>query len=142
MKKIPEEILSFIVGQRASVLATSIATDEVHAAAMLYSCQKDPLEIYFFTEKGTKKIEKISKEKMCHASLVIGTTEELKQTLQLSGDLIVVEDLDEIEKVKEIHYQKFPQSRAYESENTVFLKFIPNWWRHTDYKTRPPVITE
>ncbi len=142
MKTLPKEVLSFLLRQRVSVLATSLPLEKVHAAAMLYSCNPDPLEIYFFTESSTKKVEKLTDAKQCHASLVIGTTEELKQTLQLSGTIYLVETSSEIEKITAIHYKKFPQSKSYESDKTLFLKFIPDWWRHTNYVSRPPVITE
>jgi len=142
MKTLPKEVLSFLLGQRASVLATALPLEKVHAAAMLYSCNPDPLEIYFFTESGTKKVEKLTETAHCHASLVIGTTEELKQTLQLSGTLYLVQKKNEIDKIKELHYAKFPQSKVYESDTTLFLKFIPDWWRHTNYSSRPPITTE
>ena len=142
MNKIPKKIIDFILEQRACVLATSINKENVHASAMLYSCNENPLELYFFTQKNTKKVETLLNDKNCHASVVIGTTEELKQTLQLSGNLELLENDDEISIIKNIHYKKFPQSKSFENQETLFLKFSPDWWRHTDYKSRPPIITK
>ena len=142
MNTIPNKIIDFIMQQRACVLATATLHENVHAAAMLYSCNENSLELYFFTEKGTKKVEKLLDAKSCHASIVIGTTEELKQTLQLSGTLKILEDSDAISMVKRIHYKKFPLSKSYENQETLFLAFTIEWWRHTDYESRPPIITE
>jgi general stress protein 26 len=142
MNKMPRKIIDFILEQRACVLATSISNENVHASAMLYSCNKNPLELYFFTQKNTKKVGTLLNNKSCNASIVIGTTEELKQTLQLTGSIKLLENDDEISKVKNIHYKKFPQSKSFENQETLFLKFSPNWWRHTNYESRPSVITK
>ena len=141
MNKIPPTILNFITQQRSCVLAVETEGSTVHAAAMLYSERQSPLEFFFFTLSTSKKTEKVT-HGVCSASVVIGTTEEIKQTTQLDGKIELVTNTEELDEIKKIHYQKHPLSKSYEDTATVFLKFTPTWWKHTDYTTRPPTVLE
>ena len=48
---------------------------------------------------------------------------------------------DELPNVHEIHYAKHPNSAKYKDDPaTIFLAFIPQWWRYTDFNTEPPTI--
>ncbi len=134
------QVKAFIQSQHAAVLAVPLPDNAVHAAAMLFSFDLNLAEFYFFTEAGSIKLRPLETRSTCNASLVIGTTEENKLTLQLSGILAKVEQFDTLEKIKIVHYARFPQSKAYENATTVFLCFTPIWYRFTDYHTKPPQI--
>ncbi len=73
------------------------------------------------------------------ASVVLGFSEEEWITLQMDGEVRAILDKDELEKVHKIHYAKYPDSKKWKDDpSTIFLAFTPNWWRYTDYNTKPP----
>ncbi len=75
--------------------------------------------------------------------MVIGFSEEEWLTLQIDGTIEIIQDEDEIKRVKTIHYQKNPSSKQFENiPTTIFLAFTPIWWRFTDFNSEPPFVME
>jgi len=74
--------------------------------------------------------------------MVIGLSEEEWLTLQMHGDVKIISDNKELEKVYKIHYAKHPEAEQYKGPKTVFLEFTPTWWRFTDFNTNPETIIE
>lgn len=140
MIKFPLHIQDYINSQRTAVLAVPLANKDVHAAAMLFSYHTSQAEFYFFTESGSNKMQAFKVNNSCRAAMVIGTNEENKKTLQMSGQIFQVKERNTLEAVKIIHYARYPESIPFENQSTVFLSFAPNWYRFTDYQTRPPKI--
>lgn len=140
--KLVSKAYDFLTKERCAVLSLLVAKDTVHSAAMLYSYQVDPLELYFFTESDSRKMAYLGQKQTLNCSLVVGTTEEKKKTLQMNGEILFVTDESYLKKIKHVHYARFPKSIPYESPKTVFLKFVPRWYRFTDYTFRPPEISE
>lgn len=67
------------------------------------------------------------------SSLVIGFSEEEWTTLQLEGE--VEETFDEERKrATETFHEKFKNDKSKLTEENVFLKFTPSWWRYTELK--------
>jgi len=64
---------------------------------------------------------------------VIGFSKEEFVTLQFHGEAKLIKDEGNL---KEVYFAKYPNVREYEKDDdAVFLKFSPNWFRYTDYKT-------
>lgn len=140
MQSIPDTVQEIIRTRRSCVLSVE-SKDGVHSAAMLYSHSSDYASLYFQSESSTEKMSLIQDVLVSRAAVVIGTTEEEKITLQLRGKIRLISDLTELKSVKDIHYAKHPLSQPYESDKTVFLEFIHDWYRLTDYRVKPPQLT-
>ena len=136
-----KKILDFLTKHRVSSLTTMLPDGTPHAAALHYSHNEEPIEIYFSTENTSRKCKGLLKGETVKASVVVGFSEEEWVTLQMDGDVTAITDKDELEKVYKIHYPKHPNSEKYKDDPaTIFLKFTPAWWRYTDYNTNPLTI--
>lgn len=127
-------VLDFIKNNRISCLTTMLKDGQPHAAAMHFCHSENPLEFYFLTEKGSRKAAKLPSK----ASLVIGFDEKHMVTLQLEGDIVIVEG-DEQQKALETFHAKFNNDVSKLTEEDIFLKFTPTWWRYTELKADPEV---
>lgn len=108
---------------------------------MHFSHNENPLQLYFSTESTGKKVQGLLKGEVGKGSVVLGFSEEEFVTLQMDGEVAAILDSLELKKAKDIHYSKIPTAKKYENEpETLFVKFIPKWWRYTDYKTNPLTI--
>ncbi len=135
------KIFDFLATHRVCSLTTLLNDGSPHAAALHYSNKNELLELYFSTENTSLKTQAILDGKPTKASVVIGFSEEEWITLQMDGQAKAVLDKNELRSVHAIHYAKVPDSEQYKDDPaTIFLKFIPKWWRYTDYNTDPPTI--
>jgi general stress protein 26 len=140
VKRVDGKIVAFLEKHRVCSLTTMLPDNIPHAAALHYSTNGDLFELYFSTEKSSKKCEGLLSGKTVKSSLVVGFSEEEWVTLQMDGEVEVVSDND-LEKVQKIHYARHPNSAKYKDKpETIFLKFTPKWWRYTDYNTDPLTI--
>lgn len=136
-----KRVLDFLANHRVCSLTTLLKDGSPHAAALHYSNNKEPLELYFSTENTSLKTQALLDGKSTKASVVIGFSEEEWITLQMDGEVKAVLDKNGLRSVHVIHYAKVPDSEQYKDDPaTIFLKFIPKWWRYTDYNTDPPTI--
>jgi len=134
-----DTVKNFITNHRISVL--SIVTDEgvPHASTLHYAWDENTDSFIFFTRTDTIKYKTLGK-RASPASLVIGFSEEEFVTLQCHGEAKLIEDESSLEKV---YFAIHPNMREYEKDDaSVFLKFSPDWYRYTDYKTEEPIIFE
>jgi general stress protein 26 len=133
-----KKILGFLSKHRVCSLSTMLPDGTPHAAALHFSHQNGPLEFYFSTESTSRKCKGLLKGEIVKGSVVVGFSEKEWITLQMDGEVVSIEDKDELAKVHKIHYLKHPTSEKYKDEpETIFLKFIPKWYRYTDYNTEP-----
>lgn len=79
------KILAFLTKNRVCSLTTLLKNGSPHAAALHYSHQNNPLELYFSTEKHSRKCEALLNGRSSGAAVVIGLSEEEWITLQLDG---------------------------------------------------------
>lgn len=136
-----QEVLTFLSQNRICTLAIALPDGTPHAAVLHYSHQDSPLEIYFSTDRTSRKYQALITNKLAKASVVIGHSEQEWITLQLDGTLISITDPLILQTIQGIHYQKLPDAEKYkEDPSTVFLAFKPTWWRYTDYNQNPPHI--
>ena len=132
------KILTFLTDHRVCSLTTLLKDGAPHAAALHYSHQSEPLELYFSTENTSVKCEALVEGKPGKASVVIGFSEEEWVTLQMDGEVVAILEPAELEAAQKIHYPKHPESEKYKDDPaTIFLIFVPKWWRYTDYNTDP-----
>ncbi|MBI4129893.1 pyridoxamine 5'-phosphate oxidase family protein [Candidatus Roizmanbacteria bacterium] len=136
-----KQIIDFLTKQRVSVLTTLLKDGSPHAAALHYSHKINPLELYFSTENTSVKCQALLEGNSVKGSVVIGFSEEEWITLQMDGEVTAIFDTDKLKAAQAIHYPKHPKAAQYKDDPaTIFLKFIPNWWRYTDYNTDPITI--
>lgn len=141
MKPITNEITSFLSTERVGVLTTLLSNGVPHGAAVHYSFVVDPLLFYFSVDITSRKCEQIKVNKKSKAALVLGVSEKDWRTMQLEGEVEQLTIPSDITSVKAIHYQRNPGSQIFDKDpNTIFLRFIPSWWRYSDFNTRPPKI--
>jgi len=134
-------VQEFLTSQRVCSLTTLLKDGAPHAAALHYSHHMDPIELYFSTEKTSKKCQALLYGNSTKGSVVIGFSEEEWITLQLDGDVQAIFYPSELRTVHAIHYAKHPDSEKYRDDPlTIFLKFVPSWWRYTNFKTDPVTI--
>ena len=135
------KILAFLTQHRVCSLTTLLPDRSPHAAALHYSHISDPLTLYFSTENTSRKCLGLLKGEMVKGSVVVGFSEEEWITLQMDGEVRAISGQGELEKVHLVHYAKHPKSEKYKDEpETIFLAFMPTWWRYTDYNTDPMTI--
>jgi|SRR3989304_4397858 len=135
------KVLEFLTEHRVSSLTTLLPDGSPHAAALHYSHTGDPLTLYFSTENTSRKCQGLLDGQKVKGAVVIGFSEEEWLTLQMEGEVWVVTDRVELEKIHRVHYLKHPNSEQYKDlPETIFLAFRPVWWRYTDFNTDPPAI--
>ena len=134
-------VLDFLSKERVCSLTTLLKDGSPHAAALHFSHKDSPLELYFSVERTSRKCEAIMDANMVKGSVVVGFSEVEWITLQMDGDVSTILDEDELKSVQAVHYAKHPDSEKYKDDPaTLFLKFIPKWWRYTDFNTKPETI--
>lgn len=130
------KIVEFINKQRVCSLTTLLKDGSPHASAMHYSHINSPFEIYIQTENSSKKCEALLTGKSTKASIVIGFDEKEFKTLQLDGDIKLI-NKNKLADIHKIHYKKHPDAKQWKDDPaTVFLIFKPIWWRYTEYKPK------
>src|SRR3989344_1314087 len=133
-----KNILDLLTKERVCSL-TILVDSNPHASAMHFSHKDDPLILYFSTESTSRKCKSVLEEGNAKASVVVGFSEEDWLTMQMNGEVSLV-DNETLKEVKKIHYLKHPKSQKYENDpETIFLQFKPSWWRYSDLKTDPPL---
>lgn len=109
-----------------------------HSATLHYCFDEKSGCFYFLTEESSRKVQELSSG-LSKSSLVIGFSEEEWTTLQLEGEIGKTFD-NEREKAVEVFHQKFRNDKSKLTEDNVFLKFTPSWWRYTELKRDPMLI--
>ena len=133
-------LMDFLATDPVCVLSVLIDDRTVHSAAMHFSYADDPLRLYFSADRTQRKFSGFSDAPSRHSSIVVGTSEQVWITCQMSGQLGIVPSAD-LKAVKERHYQRIPSAKQFESDpNTVFLEFRAEWYRLTDFNSEPPKI--
>jgi uncharacterized protein YhbP (UPF0306 family) len=118
------EVLSFLESNKVCVLGLEISSG-VHCAVMHFAFDPENLEIVFLTSNKTRKFSIFSDKADTSASVVVGTDGDSLKTLQLDGRVTLDVNLSERFKLR------FPDKKI--KDDSVFLKFVPNWWQYTDW---------
>lgn len=135
-----QRILDFLNKERVCALATILPDGSPHSAAMHFFIEPEPLAIYFLTNITSRKGGLLEKDGRCRSSIVLGFDEKEMLELQMDGDLEVVGTANNNERLKKLDLVKNPHHEKFFSDpKHVFLKFIPAWWRYTEFKAKPAV---
>ena len=125
---------AFLSEQLTGVLALPIdKSGTVHAAALRYWHDTDPLVFYLITARDTEKCALLRDGSTVKAAYVVGTEEDTTFSLQMRGSVRIVDGsahravLDDYFKQ---HGEHGPD--PYDAQN-VLLEFKPAWARFTDY---------
>lgn len=128
------ELQKFLREEPAAIIATTIDDEgTIHAAALLYWHDENPLRFYFVTSKNTEKCKLLLQRASLPAACVVGTARGVDITLQMRG-ILAIADKDEFKAELDKYYEKRGNYNddIIDPEN-VLLQFTPNWARYTDY---------
>ena len=134
------KILKFLEKERVGVVSVILPSNISHSASVHLSHQKNPLKLFIQTTNTTEKVKPLLNGEVGKASMVIGFSEKDWITLQMRGEMKIVSNPEDLEKIYKIHYKKHPDAEQYKGPKTVFMEFTPNWWRYTDFNTEPETI--
>lgn len=130
------EILDFIKSQRVCVLAVEMLDGSPHGATVHFAHSENPLMFFFETDRAYRKSEPLFGRDKSRASLVIGVDEKNMRTLQVDGEVRLIND-SEAKLFQEVYFNKFPEKVSKASTHElVFFLLTPTWWRFTDW-TKP-----
>jgi general stress protein 26 len=131
-----KEILEYLKTERIGVLAVEMLDGSPHASTVHFAHTENPLVFYFETYREYRKSEPLYEREESRASFVIGCDEKNMKTLQLDGIVKLLKP-DEKEIFDSVYLEKFPKKKEKSKDpKFVFFKFIPKWWRFTDW-TKP-----
>lgn len=136
-----ERVKNYLAKQQVGCLALAMPDGSVHSAALHYSHSDEPLELYFQSGRDTKKAAAFANGP-AKASFVIGFSEEEWLTLQIDGEARILSDQAKIEECQKIHYAKHPSAQQHAGPETIYIAFQPNWYRYTDFKSKPETEIE
>lgn len=134
--KLASKSKNFLSKHRIGVLATLLKNGSPHTSSVHYAESKSG-EVYIMTEKNTMKSEALANGSPKPASFVTGFSDEEWATLQMDGVISVVGNKKDLAKVHRIYFAKNPFPQKYKNDPaTIFLKFIPYWFRYTEFKPK------
>jgi general stress protein 26 len=130
-----QEILDYLKTQRIGVLAVEMLDGSPHAATVHFAHTDDPFVFYFETYRDYRKAESLYGRDVTRASFVVGSDESNMKTFQLDGIVQLLKP-DERTLFDAVYLGKFPEKKKKADDpKFVFFKFIPSWWRFTDWIT-------
>jgi general stress protein 26 len=132
-----QKILDYIKSQKVGVLAVEMMDGSPHAATVHFANTENPLILLFETYRESRKAEPLFAKKLTRASVVIGSNESDMKTLQLDGEVRLLDEQEKIDLFQKIYLDKFSEKieKSLEPKVVPFM-FIPKWWRYTDW-TKP-----
>lgn len=99
------------------------------------------LNIVFGSFKQTRKNNNLKNNSSI--SVVIGWNNELKQTIQLEGNVKLIINKQERETLGKKHCLKNKDSEKYHTDlRQEYFKIIPNWIRYSDFSKDPQEVWE
>ncbi|MEI8130645.1 MAG: pyridoxamine 5'-phosphate oxidase family protein [bacterium] len=129
-----KEVLDYIETQRVGVLAVEMMDGSPHASTVHVAKNSNASVFYIETFRSYRKAEALFGRRTSRASMVIGFDELDMKTLQIDGEVRLLEtELEKIEFEK-YYFTKFPNKKT-STPNPDFVPFvfIPLWWRYTDW---------
>lgn len=124
-----QKIIDFLTHERMAVLGIVLPDGSVHTAAMHFVDQEGTF--YFSTHDASRKVQGLTK---AAASMTVGFSEETWVTMQMDGTIEKTDDQ------KTLILSKYPDMEKRLDEHSIYLKFIPTWYRYSDFKNN--IITE
>ena len=136
-----KKVIDFAAKHRISVLTTLLDNGNPHSASMHYAFSANSLSFVFLTERESRKCKHFTEGKKYPASLVIGFSEEEWVQFQMEGEIYLIKDKKELDEAWKIYAEKFVgMDKWKDSKTDVLLKFVPKWWKYSEFKPEPPKI--
>lgn len=133
MKKITKEITDYIKGENVGVLAIQMLDNSPHASAVHFAYDGESQMFLFETYRPYRKCEALFGQETSKASFVVGSTEANMKTLQIDGEVRLLEETERT-LYDEVYFGKFPKKKEKATDpKFVFFVFVPTWWRFTDW---------
>jgi general stress protein 26 len=133
-------IQNLISNELIAVLSGITTDGNSYSSLLHYSHLNDPLRFYFQAWNSSEKVHSIKEGDNKSASVIIGLDKPKNVTLQMKGNLRIIDDVDELEAVKKNHYLKHSQFEQHKDKDISIIEFIPSWGRYTDMNTKPDTI--
>ncbi|HYC83200.1 MAG TPA: pyridoxamine 5'-phosphate oxidase family protein [Candidatus Paceibacterota bacterium] len=131
------EILDYLNAQKVGVLAVELLDGSPHGATVHFAHADEPFVLFFETSSQSRKAGRLIAEGSARASFVVGSDETRPTTFQLDGNVYLLSAEEEKQAFKDAYLKKFPEkTEKITGLNIIFLKFVPSWWRFTDF-SRP-----
>jgi uncharacterized protein YhbP (UPF0306 family) len=128
-----QRILDYLKTQRICVLAVEMPDGSPHAATVHFAHAENPFAFYIETSLDSRKAQPLHEKEIARASIVIGTDESNKVTLQLDGEVSLIKP-EEKENYITTYFGKFPEKDQHADKSTIAaIKFTPKWWRFSDF---------
>jgi len=127
-------VLQFIKKNSLCVLSTVTPNNRSESAVMAIAVT-DNWEILMSTESTTRKVTNITSNP--HTSLLIGGLDS--PSVQLDGLSTIVTGA-KANTVKQQILSIHPDTADYLSPTSVYVKFVPTWFRYSDFSQNPPVF--
>ena len=131
-----ERILKFLAKDRIAVLTTILATGVPHSASLHYASEQMATGFLFGTERQSRKCSHFEIGKRYPASLVVGFSEQEFVEFQAEGEVYIVGERDELDKFWGVYAEKYNGAKEDETGKSVLLRFVPKWWRYTEFKPK------
>lgn len=129
-----KEVLDFLATQRIGVLAVEMMDGSPHGATIHAANNADGSAFYFETSRSYRKAEALYGRPASRASLVLGFNEADMKTLQIDGQVRLLETELEKKQFEEFYFAKFPNMKTkFSNPEFVPFLFVPTWWRYTDW---------
>lgn len=130
-----QELIAYINARQFTVISTF--GDEYPESACI-EFGNDGLTLIFDTNRASRKFKNIQKSPK--VSFVIGWEDE--RTVQYEGIATLLEEGEELERLKQAYFKKSPDAQKWErTDGNAYFKVEPAWIRYTDLNTTPWDIT-
>lgn len=130
------QVLEFIKSQSLAVFSTASPTGKSESAVMAIAVT-DSWEILMSTEPNTRKV--INLKTNPFTSLLVGGLSS--PSVQLDGVTTIASENDS-DAIKNRILAIHPDTAPYLTPTTLYLKFVPTWFRYSDFGQDPPLIQE
>ncbi len=109
-------------------------------SAVISFSELEDMQLIFGTFQGSRKYQNIKQDNK--VSLALGWDNTTKQTLQIEGYAMEVNDADRL-RIEDIHCKKNPSSERFRGkpEQRYFI-VKPYWLKYSDYSVHPQEIWE
>lgn len=128
-KKITDELKNKT--QKLCVLSTSSKDGKTESSVVGYAVMDD-LTIIMSTKQTTRKIMNLKENSS--TSFVTGFSFS-DLNVQMDGVAVIISSGEEYQTLDTFFFSQNPDAARFKSDDTVFIKFTPQWIRYLDHVT-------
>lgn len=120
---------------------SSVSQEGAPQAALVGFVVTEEFELVFDTAASSRKVANLRRDPRI-AFVIGGTTVHDERAVQYEG-VADEPDGDELERLKELYFQSFPDGRQRAAEPGItYIRARPTWIRYTDFNQDPPETAE